>query len=245
MAYEIGTSLLRHGRTVPPGEGDRFSHGRRVQADDGQKEARLQTPSTVFQAAARRGGENRCLQVIPPTKVRVTKQMPLILLDLDETLVHSAHEHVPGFETFRHTYTMQVCHVRPHAKELLRYVEKRVHRGQMTAGVWSTGKTFYVYEIIRRLCHMAGVSPTIFNIVLTRDHTPLLPMGYVKMLSILDDSDVLLVDDSERHADHPANRDRVIKAPPFRAQKRDDGFLKWLPTALDVRYGWCPVWFVF
>ena len=167
--------------------------------------------------------------------------VPLIFLDLDETLVYTKHKACEGYEHFSLRVSdgsVRTCHVRPHALRFLRFLVSRVRRGEAMLGVWSTGETRYVQDIVSTLFRMAKVPVQSLSMVVTRDATPRVGGTWIKMLEYVAYTNTLLLDDNALHAQHFGNQGRVRLVKPFRCDDPQDRHLVTLMRDLDRKFGW-------
>lgn len=171
--------------------------------------------------------------------------LPLVLFDIDETLVHTAVGCDAAAPTTFDTFGVMVddsgkpspCYVRTHALAVLRYMVVRVRRGELRLGFWSTGTRKYVSAVVLHLFRLARIPGAVrhVSVLLTREQTPTLPCGtYVKKLENLFAETVILVDDNPVHADHPGNAGKVVRVFPFYGEHADDTLISVL-VALRLR----------
>ena len=170
---------------------------------------------------------------------------PLVLLDIDQTLIHTCPVSNPVFDRFVVGFGVAgnaFSHVRPNAPQLLRYLVERTVRGEVDFGFWSTGTKDYVVQVVNKLFELAGIPDGIHkvHIVCTREVTPRTKNGdFIKILNMLKRPSCLLVDDNALHAMVPSNHGKVLLLPPFRGVA--DNAIVWLMYALDYRFGWSPL----
>lgn len=153
---------------------------------------------------------------------------PLVLLDLDHTLVHVKSELVhPGFVVF--PLVMQgkfyYVHVRPFALELLQYLLGK--NDVLRFGFWSAGTRQYIRSIVSGLFGILNVRDwqTRIAVMFSRASAMLLRNGlYVKELTRVDAipgvGAVILIDDDRVHRMAKCNKGRIVTVPRFDACKK-------------------------
>ena len=170
---------------------------------------------------------------------------PLIVLDIDHTLVYTCSVSIPVFDRFVLRVGAEenvFCHVRPNAPQLLRYLVQRVVRGEVDFGFWSTGTRDYVVEIVNKLFEIAGIPNDLDKVhfLFSREVTPFTGSGdFVKVLDMLDRKECLLVDDNSLHATVPSNYGKILLIPPFHGAS--DTVIVTLMYTMDYRFGWMPL----
>jgi len=170
-----------------------------------------------------------------------------VVLDLDNTLVHSLLDTVPRPDTTLETF--RVCHpdtsigytvhLRPHVKAFLQYLVSQRHFVHLV--IWTAGSPWYAKEIVDKLFTHVGLAPSVVSHILDRSDAILLPSGeYVKNVNMvckrLGVSQVMLLDDNPVHKRLKSNVGRVVTVTPFFCNKcgaEEDSFLKDLITSLD------------
>lgn len=121
---------------------------------------------------------------------------PLLVLDIDETLIHSTTNGPPG-DFFVHIpgdYNRYQVHVRPGAKSFLKKIRSLTQFADV--GVWTAATAAYASRI---LDNIIPEWRSTFSFFKTRKHCTNLPNGHlVKDLRRLRDwNDVVLLDDNE------------------------------------------------
>ena len=124
----------------------------------------------------------------------------LLVLDVDETLIHSHRHRVPG------SFHVQGYYVdsRPYLDQ---FIELITEDGDFKVGVWSAGTYDYVWDIVERIFPRPGQ----LEFVMTRDDcVPIERNGYedyFKPLSIIEhdypDTDILLIDNKHNVTTDP------------------------------------------
>lgn len=153
----------------------------------------------------------------------------VILLDLDNTLVHTTLDaYHPDFESIPHP-TLYI-HVRPYVREFLSYLIQNDHLFEF--GFWTCGIPEYAHHVVRGLLSLVNASDWNVRILLTRDDAIFIHGSYVKDLSLVKKRygvhDVLLLDDSTVHYFLPHNISEICLVPPFLVTDPDapyDSFL--------------------
>lgn len=154
--------------------------------------------------------------------------MTVVVLDLDETLVHASSTRSPNFYSF--PCANLFVHVRPGALGLLQLLHEDPDKELC---FWSVGTRPYVHHVCETLLDLAGLEATTAMMVLTReDATEVATNVFVKDLRKVDvrveeGRRVLLLDDNPIHhvlCSH--NRGRVIHVPPFEMRVEDDFLLE-------------------
>tara|TARA_B110001450_G_scaffold255469_1_gene283110 strand:- start:27637 stop:28221 length:585 start_codon:yes stop_codon:yes gene_type:complete len=144
------------------------------------------------------------------------QQQSIILLDLDNTLVHTTNDvSHPEFETIPHS-SLHI-HVRPFVREFLCHLMKNKHVFEF--GFWTCGTPDYAQHVVMGLMSMVDASEWDVRILLTRDDATIINGSYVKDLNLVrtryNASDVILLDDNAIHYSIPENVSHVCLVPPF------------------------------
>lgn len=140
----------------------------------------------------------------------------VVLLDLDNTLVHTTFDaYYPDFEFIPHP-TLHI-HVRPYAREFLSYLIQNDHLFDF--GFWTCGTPEYAHHVVRGLLDMVNAPDRNVRILLTRDDATIINGSYVKNLSLVKKrygvKDILLLDDNIVHYSIPDNIPEVCLVPAF------------------------------
>lgn len=155
----------------------------------------------------------------------------LVVLDVDETLIHSHDEYIPDTFEYRGHYVIE----RPYLRD---FIDLMVTDPFYRVGVWSAGTYDYVHAIVD---HIFGIDHNL-EFVMTRDDCfPIRRDGYIdyfKPLSILGEDDVVLVDNKPDVTTDPLNQ---ILVKDFYYDEKDDELLR-LWHHLDTNRGMAPEW---
>jgi TFIIF-interacting CTD phosphatase-like protein len=140
----------------------------------------------------------------------------VILLDLDNTLVHTTLDvHHPDFESIPHP-TLHI-HVRPYVREFLSYLMQNDHLFEF--GFWTCGTPEYAHHVVQGLLALVNAPDWSVRILLTRDVATVIDGAYVKDLSLVKKRygvhDVLLLDDNVVHCCLADNVPQVCIVPAF------------------------------
>jgi TFIIF-interacting CTD phosphatase-like protein len=143
-------------------------------------------------------------------------QRSVVLLDLDNTLVHTTFDtYYPCFESIPHP-TLHI-HVRPYAREFLSYLIQNEHLFEL--GFWTCGLPEYAYHVVKGLLSMVNAPDWNVRILLTRDDAMVINGSYVKNLSLVKKrygvNDILLLDDNVVHYSIPDNVPEICLVPAF------------------------------
>lgn len=140
----------------------------------------------------------------------------VILLDLDNTLVHATLDaYYPSFESIAHP-TLHI-HVRPYVREFLSYLMQNDHLFEF--GFWTCGTPEYAHHVVRGLLRMVNASDWNVRILLTRNDATVINGSHVKNLNLVKKRygvhDILLLDDNIVHYTIPDNIPDVCLVPAF------------------------------
>ena len=140
----------------------------------------------------------------------------VILLDLDNTLVHTTLDaYYPDFEAIPHP-TLHI-HLRPYVREFLSYLMQNDHLFEF--GFWTCGTPEYAHHIVRALLNMVNAPNWNVRILLTRNDATILNGSYVKDLNLVKKRygihDILLLDDNPVHYSLPDNVSQICLVPAF------------------------------
>lgn len=167
--------------------------------------------------------------------------MGVIVLDLDHTLFHTVGEEVGDtpLEALHHGYG--ITYVRPHARKFLTHL---IESDMWDVGVWTAGVKEYAWSILPLLLTDEQLSRVKF--VLTREHTTALPGGELfkdlrVVQHIMQDTDVLLLDDSHIHASYnpPEQVELVPKFDVYQNGANADDFLLCMIEVDELRQQLC------
>lgn len=174
---------------------------------------------------------------------------PVVVFDLDHTLIHAEDCRRPGFFSIPivvggHRFFI---HFRPGALALVRHLCEQT---KVRFGFWTAGTSDYAQAVVRVLFRAANVKQWYRHVCTLRSRSSAVPLRdgrYVKCLSrVCDGLDVpshlvWLVDDDVTHALAPCNQGRIIQAPPFfaRPRFRSDTFLASLCGMLPLLSAGC------
>ena len=153
----------------------------------------------------------------------------VILLDLDNTLVHTTlGDYYPDFQTIPHP-TLHI-HVRPYVREFLSFLIKNDHLFEF--GFWTCGTPEYAHQVVMGLLRMANAPDWNVRILLTRNDATVINGSYVKDLSLVKMRygvhDILLLDDNTVHCSLPDNVSKVCLVPGFFVTDPDAPYDKFL-----------------
>lgn len=141
----------------------------------------------------------------------------LLVLDLDNTLVHSTTDCRYTNYTILPYSSMNV-HVRPYVREFLLFV---FAHPLYELGFWTCGTKAYAEEIVNALMNFAGIPMTSVRVLLSRDDATLMHGTYVKDLNIVRSRfhapHLLLIDDNPIHSWIEDNVPDLCLIPPFHA----------------------------
>lgn len=146
----------------------------------------------------------------------MNEQRSVLLLDLDNTLVHTTLD-APNsdFELIPHP-TLHI-HVRPFVREFLSYLMQNDHIVEF--GFWTCGTSEYANHVVTGLLNMTSSPDWDVRILLTRDHATLINGSYVKDLRLVKErynvSDILLLDDNAVHYSLSDNIPDICLVPSF------------------------------
>jgi hypothetical protein len=167
---------------------------------------------------------------------------PVIVFDLDHTLIHSDPVRRHGFDTalLRIGRERLFVHLRPGAPDLIRYL---CRQKKMRFGFWTAGTMEYaqaVVEVLFRAAHVSNWRSQICTLLSRKSAVPLNDGTFLKQLTVVSKSlevphsCVWLVDDDLVHTTAPCNRGRILQAPAFvaRSTTRGDAFLPYLQGSL-------------
>ena len=140
----------------------------------------------------------------------------VILLDLDNTLVHTTlDDYYPDFELIPHPKLH--IHVRPFVREFLSYLMQ--NHDLFEIGFWTCGTPEYAHHVVEGLLNMVNAPDWKVRILLTRDDATVIHGTYVKDLSLVKKRfgvhDLLLLDDNVVHYSLPDNVPDVCLVPAF------------------------------
>ena len=140
----------------------------------------------------------------------------VILLDLDNTLVHTTLDaYYPDFDSIPHP-TLHI-HVRPYTREFLSYLIQNDHLFEF--GFWTCGTPEYAHHVVKGLLNMVNAPDWNVRILLTRNDATIINGSYVKDLSLVKKrygvNDILLLDDNTVHYSIPDNIPEVCLVPAF------------------------------
>lgn len=145
-----------------------------------------------------------------------------VVLDLDNTLIHSVARPDHRYKLFRASCGLWV-HVRPGTEALLQALAAAP---DVYLGVWTAGLPKYAVEVVAALLRISGLRSTDVRLVLTRDEATVVDqLGYVKDLAhvraVLGVEDVTLVDDNHAHGlfNRGHSGTRVSTVRPFHVAK--------------------------
>ena len=166
------------------------------------------------------------------------KYKPLVLLDMDNTLVCSC---VPDNQD--HPFTKLDHHLdmdtfaRPGMIQFIQHLVQGCLEDRLLLGCWSTGSKKYVDAVLSAVFNVSDRNRSCLSLVLTRESTDILDGQYVKDLSRIKHSRVMLIDDSAIHARFYANAKRVLMLPKFCAlpQDAEDSCLARVAKQVDFR----------
>ena len=165
---------------------------------------------------------------------------PLLVLDLDETIIYSTDAEIPGLTVFRasghHT------HVRPHLNEFLEYVSK-----SFRIAVWTAASMDYAWDIVKATFprHIAPMFVWAYSrCTLRRNFDEDLwvatkPLVKIKRSLGIPLSRVLIIEDDPLKAQ--ANYGNAVYVKPFEGDPADDElrhlaeYLMGLATVADFR----------
>lgn len=141
----------------------------------------------------------------------------IILLDLDNTLVHTTLDVCyPDFESIPHP-TLHI-HTRPYVREFLSYLIQ--NDDMFEFGFWTCGTEEYAHHVVRGLLEMVNAPGCSVRILLTRNDATVIDGNYVKDLSLVKKrygvNDVLLLDDNVVHNLLAENIPDICLVPAFR-----------------------------
>lgn len=153
--------------------------------------------------------------------------MLCIVLDLDGTLIRSSTEQDSRFESFPILDATLWVHIRPHARELLRYL---VARNNVTVCIWTAGVQQYAEDVVHGLCNAFLINGDTLHVFSRTDALPASVKNatvYVKDLCHVQErlpfvTDTLLVDDDPVHQCIPSNIGRIIQIDPFFCDPNDN-----------------------
>lgn len=140
----------------------------------------------------------------------------LILLDLDNTLIHTTTDvpH-PDFELLPHP-TLYI-HVRPYVREFLSYLMQ--NDSLFEFGFWTCGSYEYAHDVVRELLKLVNAPDWPLRILMTRRDAIIVNGAYVKDLQLVKElygvTDLLLLDDNPIHFAIPDNKSQICLVPSF------------------------------
>ena len=162
----------------------------------------------------------------------------VVVLDLDHTLVHSGpacvDDAVPGFHVSLGGGDERFyVHVRPHARELVSFLQARDSPAGVRVGFWTAGVPEYAHKVVRGLLWtLLRLPDWRARIVALRSRASALPLAdgtYLKDIGVLTRAlgtpNVLLIDDDPVHETLPGNRGHIVRVPPYVAGGARDGYL--------------------
>ena len=193
--------------------------------------------------------KKKALSISPSSKSLLPKldpvMPPMIVLDVDHTLVHTApaaHPSMPSFPVGMENGKTFHCHPRPYCFFFLRYLCQRVQRGEAILAIWSAGVREYVEFVVAELFSMANLGKASAHgvTIYAREQTHVATNGdCVKVLDTLCHPRIILIDDGIAHAMVPSNAGKVWLIPPFVVDTcLHDCVLTWIMYALDYRFQW-------
>ena len=146
----------------------------------------------------------------------------VILLDLDNTLVHATTNVIhQDFDRLPHPELH--IHVRPYVREFLTYLMRSHERFEF--GFWTCGTREYAREVVDGLLAYAGAPDWPVRILLSRDDATCVDGTYIKDLRIVKEryqaEDLILLDDNPIHLHFPDNVPHVCLVPAFNVTSAD------------------------
>lgn len=155
----------------------------------------------------------------------------ILVLDVDETLIHSHDYPVPGSFQIDNYYVEK----RPYLDEFLNNI---LQDDNLQVGIWSAGVYDYVWDIAQEI--IPDINSLEF--IMTRDNcVPINREGYrdyFKPLSLVNGQDILLVDNKP---DVTTDCLRQILIDDFEGDKNDTELIR-LWNYLDKNRGMSPEW---